>query len=79
MEESKLNKEIQAFKDVFSTEAGRLIMENLRRNFGISNCFLNKSTPIDPYRTHVHVGQLQLLGHIEAQINRDLIQEKDDG
>lgn len=65
------NAKIQAFKDTFCTESGRIVLDELRRKFGLGACFLDK--PVDPYRTHIDVGHLQVLGFIERQIERKLL------
>ena len=71
----KLNLTIQAYHDFSQTEAGKLILDDLKKKFSVSAFFINKNAPIDPYRTHVDIGKMQVFGYIEQQIERELLPE----
>lgn len=78
----KRNAVILAYKEMFAGQNGDLILEDLEKNFGISALVMPKYkitsggteyVPIDPFRTHIGIGKLQVLEYIKRQINRELL------
>jgi len=78
MTSKEQNKIIQAYKNILSSEDGRIVMADLKRNFSVSAFSIPRTGNIDPFKTHVDIGKMQAWGYIEHQFNRELLQENDD-
>ena len=76
-QEQKQNLTIQAYKNVLSGEDGELVFADLRKHFSASALTIPHKTQIDPFRTHIDIGKMQVLGYIERQYNRELLEEQE--
>lgn len=72
-----LNELTQAYKDVFSTEQGQLILKDLEKRYSVSTFHIKTSETIDPFKTHLDLGKLMVFGYIKNQIDRELLEDKE--
>lgn len=71
---AKLNREIVAFKNLFTSEDGRLVLGVLKRN--CNRISLPKNEPVDPFKTHYQLGKMWVYDFIIDQIDRELLPER---
>ena len=73
----KINRRIQAYKNLFACEDGRIVLADLKNKFNAIRFPNMQDRNIDPYRTHLDLGKMHVYDYIVSQIDRELLQEKE--
>jgi hypothetical protein len=77
-QEAKINEVTQAYKDAFSSPAGKIVLADLENRYSVGSFKIRTSDNIDPFKTHLDLGKLMVFGHIKNQIDRELLEEQED-
>lgn len=75
--DERLNQKINAYKAAFDTPSGRLVLADLKKKYSASAFSISSTVSVDPYRTHFDLGKLVVFNYIQNQIDRELIEEKE--
>ena len=77
-EETKMVAITRAYKRIFATDDGQLVLDDLKRktNYDRSSLPADRSMPIDLNRILVDEAQWQVVHHIVRQVAKDLDNER---